>query len=97
MTMITEKPQAEPTWERQDGLKKVPITLGDIAEALTASRSLITKEIEFNPVIKGDPRIRAEYDKHLAVLARLLEKLTYGSKFVRQEVKRTIPSVRFRK
>jgi hypothetical protein len=97
MIMTKTEPVPEPAWERQDGLRKVPITLQDVAEAITASRSLIVKEVEFNPVIKGDPRIRAEYDKHLAVLERLLEKLAYGSKFIRQNPKRLIPSARSRR
>jgi hypothetical protein len=79
MTMMTTE-QPEPTWERQDGLDKVPITLNDIVDAITASQSLIVKEVEFNPVVKGDPRIRAEYDKHRAVLERVMEKLVYGSR-----------------
>lgn len=95
--ITTPATTTEPTWERQDGLRKVPITLQDIAEAITASRSLIAKEVEFNPVIKGDPRLRAEYDKHAAVLERLLEKLSYGSKFAHQEPKRLIPSARLHK
>lgn len=95
--MTTRPPSNEPAWERQDGFEKVPITLQDIAAAITASQSLIVKEIEFNPIVKGDPRIRAEYDKHHAVLARLLEKLSYGSKFARQNPKRLIPSARLHK
>jgi hypothetical protein len=95
--VITPTTVTGPTWERQDGIKKVPITLQDIAEAITASQSLIVKEVEFNPIIKGNPRLRAEYDKHRAVLSRLLEKLSYGSKFVRMEPKRLVPSGRLHK
>jgi len=63
-----------PSWERIVEGNTVKITLQDCIEALSVAKSLATKELETNRIIKENPTLKEIYTKHLEVLSVIHDK-----------------------
>ncbi len=78
-------------WERKIGDRTEKIHIEDVISTIDASKSLVLKEIHYNPSIKDNHRAKEIYEKHLDVLEILKDRFVDMLNAIPKEPKKIIP------